>query len=172
MGRLSQTKYYLSDFPFKITIIRRHHPLEGQQLELLSTGKNSVVVRLCDGSSLKILRRWTDRDAGPWPELAGDSQLCLGGLRELLVLFQALRHRRRTVAGAAGEKIDPPHHRAEEVDAQTKVAEALRSGVSGDALGSVSRISETRGHTAICTIDGAHLGAADSGAAKEAGGGR
>ncbi|MGH8525741.1 MAG: DUF5372 family protein, partial [Gammaproteobacteria bacterium] len=59
---MSQTKYFLSDLPSKITIIRRHHPLRGQELEVLSAGKVWVVVRLGNGSTAKIPRRWTDAD--------------------------------------------------------------------------------------------------------------
>ena len=54
MGRVSQTKYFLSNLPSKITIIRRHHPLHGRELEVLSAGKVCIVVRLGDGSAAKI----------------------------------------------------------------------------------------------------------------------
>ena len=93
MGSLSQTKYYLSNLPTKTTIVRRHHPLQGQTLDLLSPGKAKSVVRLPDGSSMKIRRHWTDLDGSACAELAGDSQLSLKGLRELLSLFMALRER-------------------------------------------------------------------------------
>ncbi len=106
-GRLSQTKYYLSDFPSKITVIRRHHPLEGQALELLSVGKASVVVRLGDGSSLKLPRGWTDADGGSCTALTGHSQLCLEGLRELLHLVKALREPSGTEAVLTDERIEP-----------------------------------------------------------------
>ncbi len=92
-GRLSQTKYYLSDLPAKTTIVRRHHPLQGQALDLLSLGKTMIVVRLPDSSSLKISRRWSDLDGVACAELTGDSQLSVKGLRELLSLFMALRER-------------------------------------------------------------------------------
>ena len=71
MGKWPQTKYYPSDFPAKITVIRCHHPLEGQALERLSVGKAWVVVRLGDGSSMKLPRGWTDADGGPCTELTG-----------------------------------------------------------------------------------------------------
>jgi len=92
-GSLSQTKYYLSDLPAETTIIRRHHPLRGRKLTLLSGGETNVVVRLPDGSSLKILRRWTDIDGPECVELCGDSSVCIAGLKELLCLFMALRER-------------------------------------------------------------------------------
>jgi len=93
MGRQSQTKYYLSNSCSKTTIIRRHHPLINQQLALLSVGKKTVVVRLPDGSSMKILRRWTDVDGIACTDLNGDSEISLFGLKELLSLFMALRER-------------------------------------------------------------------------------
>ena len=93
-GRLSQTKYYLSSVPSKITVIRRHHPLQGRELEVLSGGKVSIVVRLADGSSMKLPREWTDADgATECQELGGDSRFCLAGLRELLQLVEALKRR-------------------------------------------------------------------------------
>jgi hypothetical protein len=65
-GRLSPTKYYLSDIDAKVTIIRRHHPLQGLELEVLSAGRATVVVRLAGGSAMKLPRRWTDADGlGP-----------------------------------------------------------------------------------------------------------
>lgn len=73
--------------------MRRHHPLQGQTLDLLSPGKAKIVVRLPDGSSMKIRRHWTDLDGVACAELTGNSQLSLKGLRELLSLFLALRER-------------------------------------------------------------------------------
>ena len=72
-------------------MIRRHHPLVGQELEVLSANKSVVVVRLSNGSSLKIPRQWTDADgAQSGPELQGESELSVQGLRELLELLESL----------------------------------------------------------------------------------
>jgi len=171
-GRLSQTKYYLSDFPTNITVIRRHHPLEGQTLELLSVGKAAVVVRLSDGSSMKIARGWTDADGGPCTALTGHSQLCLGGLRELLNLVKSLREPSGTEVVINGEKIEPLPSGVGDVDVQAKVSGFVRGGGSGEALGGVSRGGESRGNGALCTVDGARRGAASAGAEKATGGGR
>jgi hypothetical protein len=82
LDRASQTKYFLSNFSSKITVIRRHHPLRGQELEVLSAGKVWVVVHLGDGSAAKIPRRWTDADGTTQcVELGGDSKFSLIGLR-------------------------------------------------------------------------------------------
>ena len=116
MGRLSQTKYYLSDCPSTITVIRRHHPLAGQRLEVLSAGKACVVARLADGSSLKLPRRWTDADGAACTELAGQAQIGVAGLRELLTLVTALR--RGIEAAQVSEKIDPPHRGGGEIDGE------------------------------------------------------
>jgi hypothetical protein len=135
MGRLPQTKYHLSDFPSKIAVIRRHHPLEGQALELLSVGKASVVVRQGDGSSMKIPRGWTDADGGPCTALTGHSQLCLGGLRELLNLVKALREPSGTEVVLNGEKIEPLPRSVGDVDVQAKLSGFVRGGGPGEALG-------------------------------------
>ncbi|MCC6194850.1 MAG: hypothetical protein IT518_10325 [Burkholderiales bacterium] len=172
MGRLSQTKYYLSDLPSKLTIIRRHHPLETKELELLSGGKTWVVLRLADGSALKILRRWTDADGAVCTELAGHSQLALGGLRELLALLERLRARAPGDVAVADEKMTSPNQRMGDVDVQANATGAPRRGASGPVMGGVSRGAQARGHAAACTVDGAHGGATYPGAENEAGGGR
>ena len=79
MGAQVQTKYHLSNSCSKTTIIRRHHPLINQQLALLSVGKKTVVVRLPDGSSMKILRRWMDVDGITCTNLTGDLEISLHG---------------------------------------------------------------------------------------------
>ena len=82
-------------------------------------------MRLPDGSSAKVARRWTDADGPHCPELAGHSQLCLSGLRELLNLCNALRARWCSESGSAGGKIESPQQLVGTVDVQAKV-----SGVS------------------------------------------
>jgi len=172
MGRLSPTKYYLSNLQTTLTIIRRHHPLEGQELDLLSATKNWAVVRLPDGSSLKILRVWTDADTTTCMELTGNSQLCLSGLRELLKQFEALRKRRLFESNVVGDKMNSSHDSIGDGDAQAEVVGVHRDRAVGQALGDVSRVSETRSDTALCPVDGTPVGATDSGIEKEAGGGR
>ena len=175
-GGLSQTKYYLSNFSSTTTITRRHHPLNGQTLELLSVGKATVVVRLGDGSSMKILRRWTDVDGAACTELAGDSVLSLRGLRELLSLFTALRARTGRQAGIADEMIKTARSNGQAVDDdQAEAIGVPRDGVSRGAVGAVSGTGKRRGHTTRCPADGARVGEADSGVEnkpEEPGGGR
>ncbi len=99
MGRLSQTKYILHNIEPRIRVIRRHHPLVSQDLEVLSASKTAVVVRLLNGSSLKVPRQWTDADgAQACPELQGESRFSIQGLREFLHLLEALRKRTIRVA--------------------------------------------------------------------------
>ena len=119
---MSQTKYFLSDFPSKITVIRRHHPLCGQELEVLSAGKVWVVVCLGDGSTVKIPRRWTDADGTlQCVELGSDSKFSLSGLRELLKLVEALGGRRSPSNDECAE-INAPHHLEGGINAQANVA--------------------------------------------------
>ncbi|MCP3878500.1 MAG: hypothetical protein GY701_08945 [Sulfitobacter sp.] len=176
MGRLSQTKYYLSNFSSKTTIIRRHHPLNGQKLVLLSVGKTTVVVRLRDGSSMKILRRWTDVDGVACTELVGNSVLSLGGLRELLSLFMALRERTSRQATIAGEMIATTQSNVEAGDDdEAETVGVPRASVSRGAVGAISRTSQRGGHAALRAVDGARGGGADSSVEKkrsDPGGGR
>ena len=164
----SQTKYYLSDLSPQLTIIRRHHPLEGQKVDVLRVDKTWVVVRLPDGSSAKVPRRWTNADGDSCPDLVGHAQLCLAGLRELLSLCKALRARQCFT----GDKIESPLPGKGETDVQATVSGVLRAGTLGGALEAISRASETRGDATVCALDGARVDRADPGAANEAGDGR
>jgi hypothetical protein len=172
MGKWPQTKYYPSDFPAKITVIRRHHPLEGHALERLSVGKAWVVVRLGDGSSMKLPRGWTDADGGPCTELIGHSPLCLGGLRELLTLVKALRDPIGAEVVRNGEKIGPLLCGVGGVDVQAEVSGLVRGAGPGEALGGVSGGGQSRGDGALCPVDGASGGSGSAGIGKARGGGR
>jgi len=95
MGRLSHTAYILRDTPERVRVTRRHHPLQGRELEvLIQQGKTLLVVRLPDGSSMRILRAWTDADGVAAPEEL--SVTCIytpESLRDLIRLVDALRAR-------------------------------------------------------------------------------
>ena len=171
-GRLSQTKYYLSYSPATITIIRRHHPLEGRHLDVLSAGRATVVVSLTDGSSLKLPRRWTDADGIACTDLSGDSPFTLHGLRELLRLFIALRERARGAGSEHDAKIDSPHDGARRVDVQATTIGVHRREAARETVGGVARTGKERGHAALCPIDGSNRGATHSPAERKAGGGQ
>lgn len=158
MGSLLQTKYYLSNSSSKTTIIRRHHPLHDQQLELLSVGKTTAVVRLPDGSSMKIPRHWIDVDSSTCMELVGESEISLQGLKELLSLFLVLRER----MGNDSEMIAAVQSNAEGGDDETKMFGISRASVSRSVVGDVPKTRQKRGHTAACAADGACIGGADS----------
>ena len=157
-GSLLQTKYYLSNSSSKTTIIRRHHPLHDQQLELLSVGKTTAVVRLPDGSSMKIPRHWIDVDSSTCMELVGESEISLQGLKELLSLFLVLRER----MGNDSEMIAAVQSNAEGGDDETKMFGISRASVSRSVVGDVPKTRQKRGHTAACAADGACIGGADS----------
>jgi hypothetical protein len=161
MGRQSQTKYYLSNSSSKTTIIRRHHPLINQQLALLSEGNKTVVVRLPDGSSMKILRRWTDVDGIACTDLNGDSEISLHGLKELLSLFLALRARR----GEDSEMIATEQSTVEVSDDEATTVGVSRTGMSGNVVGAVPRTRQRRGHPTSGAADGSRIGSANSGLA-------
>ena len=76
--------------------MRRHHPLRGRELEvLIQQGKTLLVVRLPDGSAMRMPRAWTDADGGSVPdELLGTCVYTPESLRELIRLVEALRARR------------------------------------------------------------------------------
>jgi len=60
---------HLEGFPSKVTILRDHHPLQGQPLELFSwshrNGSLHLTLVLPDGSRSLIPASWTDLDMNP-----------------------------------------------------------------------------------------------------------
>lgn len=89
---LSQTKYKLKRTPERVNITRLHHPLVGLRLEVLMEAGEHIVVRLPDGSPMRIPRGWTDADgtaAGTRP--AGTGVLSVDSLRELFRVLDGLR---------------------------------------------------------------------------------
>jgi hypothetical protein len=163
MGRLSQTKYYHSNISTKTTITRRHHPLINQQLALLSVGRKTVTVRLPDGSSMKILRPWTDVDGIACTDLNGDSEISLQGLKELLSLFMALRERK----GDDSEMIATEQSTVEVSNDEATTVGVSRTRMSGNVVGAVPQRRQRRGHPTGVAADGSCIGGADSGVARE-----
>ncbi len=163
MGRLSQTKYYHSNISAKTIILRRHHPLFNQELALLSVARKTVTVRLPDGSSMKILRRWTDVDCIACTDLNGDSEITVHGLKELLSLFMALRKRISTDS----EMIATEQSTVEVDDDEAATVGVSRTGMSGNDMGAVTRRCQRRAHPTGGTVDGSRTGGADPGLASE-----
>jgi len=77
-----------------VTVIRPHHPLRGEQFEVLIGGPRQIVIRLRDGSTMRIPRVWTDADGArsdsPPPS---ETVFTVEALRELLELVSALKAR-------------------------------------------------------------------------------
>jgi len=78
-----------------VTVTRRHHPLRGRELDvLIQQGKTLLVVRLPDGSAMRMPRAWTDADGGDVPdEVLGTCVYTPESLRGLIRLVDALRAR-------------------------------------------------------------------------------
>ena len=92
MGGQQQTKYCRCATPPHVTVTRRHHPLQGQRLDVVSGGPRQVVVRLSNGTSMKLPRTWTDADAAP-AERATESIFSVESVRELIELVESFRQR-------------------------------------------------------------------------------
>jgi hypothetical protein len=77
-----------------VKVTRRHHPLYDEELEVLNADKQVLVVRLADGSPMKMPRAWTDADGGaPAEEPSISSVFTIEALRELIALVGALQNR-------------------------------------------------------------------------------
>jgi len=75
-------------------VTRPHHPLHGQELEVLTHGTRHIVVRSPDGLSMKLPRSWTDVDGTDCRgDSSGDAIFTVESLRELGVLVEALARR-------------------------------------------------------------------------------
>ena len=92
MASPSQNEYCRSRPPTAVTLTRRHHPLAGQVLELVLNGPTQLVVRLGDGTTLRVPRAWTDADGTP-PEPTRESVFTVEALRDVLDHVARLRER-------------------------------------------------------------------------------
>jgi hypothetical protein len=93
-GRLSHTKYILRNTPERVKIIRPHHPLLYQELEVLKAGQHQLVVQHLDGGSMKIPRAWTNADGEQAVAQRWHPQVfTVQALRELLDLTDAFLQR-------------------------------------------------------------------------------
>jgi len=70
-------------------VTRRHHPLLGHRLEVVYGGASAIVVRVADGTTMKIPRAWTDAD-GPPPHEPAETVFSIEALRDLLRLVDAI----------------------------------------------------------------------------------
>ena len=73
-----------------MTVTRLHHPLQGQVLDVVNRGRTQIVVRLGDGTSMRLPRAWTDVDGAPSQHIA-ETIFTADALRALLDLVDALR---------------------------------------------------------------------------------
>ena len=69
--------------PAEVRVTRRHHPLEGQVVKVLTGGPAQMVVRLRDGTSMRLPRAWTDADGAP-PSKRSEHVFSAEALRELI----------------------------------------------------------------------------------------
>jgi hypothetical protein len=77
-----------------VRIIRRHHPLEGIELDVVRGGRSELLVRHPDSLTMRIPRAWTNADAAsPAPRAETDIQLTVEALRELIHLVDVLGDR-------------------------------------------------------------------------------
>jgi len=61
------TTYSHDSAATRVTVTRRHHPLQGQTLDLVKRGRTQIVVRLDDGTSMRLPRAWSSLDGDPSP---------------------------------------------------------------------------------------------------------
>jgi hypothetical protein len=84
-------RYYhcVTPTPPRVTITRRHHPLQGLALEVLHTRPRELVVRAPDGFSMTLPRAWTDADGVATEAREADAAFS-DAIRALLVIVEAL----------------------------------------------------------------------------------
>ena len=84
------SEYSRRDAPSTVRLTRRHHPLAGQVFDVVTSGRTQIVVRVDDGSVMRLPRTWTDAD-GTAPVLGGESVFTVETLRALLARVAHLR---------------------------------------------------------------------------------
>ena len=85
-----QSEYSHRDAPSTVRLTRRHHPLAGQVFDVVTSGQTQIVVRVGDGSVMRLPRAWTDADGSP-PVLGAESVFTVEALRALLARVAHLR---------------------------------------------------------------------------------
>ena len=74
---------------------RRHHPLLNQEFEVLKADKSNIILRVLDGSALKMPRAWTDAEGTKGAHMiSASSVFTLESLRELIELVDLVQNRR------------------------------------------------------------------------------
>jgi len=91
-GRPSHTQYYRRLSRTQVRVTRRHHPLEGQVLDVTAEGLTQIVVRVGDGTTMRLPRGWTDAD-GPQLAKRTEGVFTVDALRELLERVEAMCRR-------------------------------------------------------------------------------
>ena len=89
MGKQQHTTYSHHFTPSEVTVTRRHHPLLGYRLEVVSGETSAIVVRIADGTTMWIPRAWTDANGAPAHEPA-EAVFHIEALRDLLRLVDAI----------------------------------------------------------------------------------
>ncbi len=94
-GRSSHNRYYhcTTPTPSRVTLTRRHHPLQGHTFEVLQTGSRQLVVRGLDGVAMKVPRTWTDADGVCADNPDSEAVFSVEAIRTLLEMVEALRRR-------------------------------------------------------------------------------
>lgn len=92
MGTSSDNRYYhcTTPTPRRVTITRRHHPLQGLLVEVLHTGSRQLVVRAPDGFSMRLPRGWTAADGAVAQTSEADAVFSVDAIRALPEIVKAL----------------------------------------------------------------------------------
>ena len=130
---------HLEGFPSKVTIVRDHHPLRGQTLELFSwchrQGNLYLTLVLPDGSRSLIPAAWTDLDKKFQTSCSADERPISATLGSLSHLLHA-----RKVVDSLLRKLDPSDqapriHSQEERRRATPTRPLARSGKTTSGTG-------------------------------------
>ena len=106
MGTWSQTEYVTSSSPPRVTVTRRHHPSEGKSFDVVMGGRNQLVIRLDDESTMRIPRSWTDADGSPAGMVAPEHVFTGDAMRELGMLVASLARRSSPEGAKASSSAD------------------------------------------------------------------
>lgn len=134
-GTSSHNRYYhcVTRTPSEVKVTRRHHPLQGQSLEVLHTGPRQLVVRAPDGLPMRLPRAWTDAD-GATEAVAEGAVFSVDAIRALVERVEALQRRRvLDVIEAGGACLGPEGGTHGEASAPRLVGGRTRGAVAAVA---------------------------------------
>ncbi len=155
---------HIEGFPSKVTILRDHHPLQGQSLELFSwlhrQGDLLLTLVLPDGSRSLIPAAWTDLDLNhvkaeqtPTPDNRPPTSATLGSLSHLLHARKVVDSLLRKIDSSEQLPLIPSKEERERATPTRPLARSGKTAPGTDPLGGVRPQHPNNDHRPPVQVD-------------------